>query len=253
MVGQGKGRYAGHGACRPRAWQDRAMTRRAPSKKSPTGRQTAAAAAGCLIVVTAADQQALDLLLTAVRRRMPESALEFPMRITTRRSGSRDAEIAVTRNLFREIERDSAFIAQWEADGHRFGLPNSLHELLMQGKSAVIVAPAEVVAELQETFPIVRVVRLAGQLDAARAPLAPRACLRRIVGPRLAARLEARITLPRTDAVSHPGDLPSAVRALTEALARIVEERERRKKRAAPPAQSRGRREGRPAASSAAF
>ena len=198
--------------------------RHAAAEPPRLGRSPVFTTTGCLIVVSSSDQPALDLLLTAVRRRMPGTTLEFPRRITTRRSGSLDAEIAVTRSLFREIERDGAFVAQWEADGHRFGLPVSVRELLMGGRSAVIAAPAGIIADLQETCPDVRVLRLAGRLDAARAALSPRACLRRIVGRRVATRLEARTVAPTTNALSPPGDLPSAVRILTDALVTIEQE-----------------------------
>lgn len=196
-------------------------------------RRSAAITPGCLVLVVAPEPSALDLLLTAVRRRMPLSAFEFPMRLATRRNGLRDVEIAVSRNVFTQIERDGGMIATWAADGHRFGLPDDVRRLITEGKIVVVAAPAEVAPELQGLFPDLRVLRFTDQLDAARAPLTPRACLRRIVGPRIATRLEARVVMPRTDAISHAGDLPSAVRALSEGLLRIEEERSLRKRRAA--------------------
>ncbi len=201
------------------------MARRAQSKQKAPLRRVSGDCAGCLVVVTAAEQAQLDLLLTAARRRLPSSAFEFPRRITTRRNGPSDAEITITRALFREIEQDGGFIVTWQADGHRFGLPDSVRKLLIAGGSVVVAAPAGVVSELDDICPDVRLLRLAGQLDAARAPLTPKACLRRIVGPRLAERLEAREMPARTDAVPHAGDMPSAVRALSEALIRIERER----------------------------
>lgn len=218
------GGVAGMAQRRRQALQDRMTRHPASGRPSPAG--LSAAAGGCLIVVTPADQPVIDLLLTAVRRRIPDTAIEFPKRITTRRSGSSDADIVVSRNLFREIERDGAFIAKWEAGGHRFGLPGTVREILERGRSAVIAAPAEIIPELQEIVPDVRVVRLGDRLHAARAQLSPRACLRRITGPRLAARLEATPTAPTTDAVFDPNDLPSAIRFLTEVLIRIERERE---------------------------
>lgn len=200
------------------------MTRSAQSNETRASRRSVRSAPGCLIVVTATEQSALDLLLTAARRRLPDSTFEFPKRITTRRNGHTDAELAVTRNLFREMEGDGGFIVTWQVDGHRFGLPDSINRLLLQGNSTVVAAPADVVAELQEACPDVRMVRLTGQLDAARAPLTPRACLRRIVGPRLAQRLEARGMAPTTHSVSHTGDMASAVRALTAALVAIAQD-----------------------------
>ena len=203
--------------------QDRSMAR-GPRSKEQIASDRISGDPGCLVVVTAAEQGQLDLLLTAARRRMPHSKFEFPKRVTTRRDGPSDAEIAVTRNLFREIEKDGGFIAIWQADGHRFGLPDSISRIFSSGRSAVIAAPLGLVGTLDEACPDVRVLRLTGHLDAARAPLTPKACLRRIVGPRLAERLEARGAPARTDAVPHGGDLPSAVRALSEALARIEQE-----------------------------
>ena len=117
--------------------------------------------------------------------------------------------------------RDGGMLATWAADGHRFGLPDNVRRLITEGKIIVVAAPVELAPELQGLFPDLRVLRFTGQLDAARAPLTPRACLRRIVGPRIATRLESRVSMPRTDAISHAGDLPSAVRSLSEGLLRI--------------------------------
>lgn len=208
------------------------MTRNAHTNNCSPGRRSSAITPGCLVLVVAPEPSALDLLLTAVRRRMPHSAFEFPMRLATRRNGLRDVEIAVSRNVFALIERDGGMIATWATDGHRFGLPDDIRRLITEGKIVVVAAPAEVAPELQGLFPDLRVLRFTGQLDAARAPLTPRACLRRIVGPRIATRLESRVSMPRTDAISHAGDLPSAVRSLSEGLLRIEEERSLRKRRA---------------------
>lgn len=198
------------------------MARRAQPKQHIT-RDRMAGDSGCLVLVTAAEQAQLDLLLTAARRRIPHSTLEFPKRVTTRRDGPPDAEIAVTRSLFRQIEQDGGFMATWGSEGHRFGLLDSIQRLLISGRSAVIAAPLNLVGELYDVCPDVRVLRLTGQLDAVRAPLTPKACLRRIVGPHLAERLESR-GAERTIAVPHGGDMPSAVRALSEALARIEQD-----------------------------
>src|SRR5690606_12081209 len=112
-----------------------------------------ARASGRLVVVTAADTSALDFLLTAVRRRMPSTSLEFPKRITTRRNGLPDAEIWVSRSIFRDIERDQRFIVTWQSDGHSFGLPSSIETVVDQGATAVVVAPAPGVPQLRDAFP----------------------------------------------------------------------------------------------------
>ena len=180
-----------------------------------------ARASGRLVVVTAADTSALDFLLTAVRRRMPSTSLEFPKRITTRRNGLPDAEIWVSRSIFRDIERDQRFIVTWQSDGHSFGLPSSIETVVDQGATAVVVAPAHVVSQLQDVFPSVRVVNLAGQLEAVRASLSPRIRLQRVVGPKVAQRLEGQVGGSISAPVLHNGDFPSAVRVLTEALMEI--------------------------------
>jgi len=220
------------------ACQDRIMPPRAePNRRSRT-RSGAARAPGSLIVLAGAETSALDLMLTAVRRRMPHTGLEFPKRITTRRNGLPDAEIWVSRSTFRAIERDHGFAATWQSDGHSFALPACLASLLDQGGSVVIVAPGHIIPDLQETFPDVRKLSLAAQLDAARASLTPKACLRRIVGPRLAQRLEAQSVEINSNSVLHKGDFPSAIRALTEALMEIEQEHavpEMRRSRQIPP------------------
>lgn len=197
---------------------------RAHSRQGSAVRAKDRPVAGCLVVVTAAELSVLDLLLTAARRRLPETTFTFPRRIATRRNGPADAELAATRTLFRQIEQDGGFIATWQAGGHRFGLPDSLRRQLLDGSSAVISAPADIVGDLNELSVDVHTVRLAGGVDAARAALSARACLRRIVGPRQAARLEARNPVMQADALAHDGNIPSAVRVLTEALVRIERE-----------------------------
>ena len=196
------------------------------SCKSPSslGRRGRLPGIGCLVVVTGLQLATLDLILTAARRRMPNTEFEFPNRITTRRSSSSDAELVVTRRLFRQIEQEGGFVATWQSDGQRFGLPDSLRKLLLDGRTAVIAAPSEVVDELRGIGADLRVIRLTCRLDAALASLTPRACLRRIVGPRLARRLEARSLAPRTDVIPYAGDIPSAIQALTDRMARLEHE-----------------------------
>lgn len=191
------------------------------SRQRSPGRPKGGSPRGCLVVVTAAELFALDLMLTAARRRMPDTTFVFPRRITTRRNGPSDTELPVSRALFRQIERDGGFVATWQAGGHRFGLPDSLVKQIVDGDSVVIAAPADVADDLNETCADVHAVRLTGELDAARQALAPRACLRRIVGPRHAARLEARSPAMQTNALAHDGDIRSAVRVLTAALVQI--------------------------------
>jgi len=176
---------------------------------------------GQIVVVTAADTSALDFLLTAVRRRMPSTSLEFPKRITTRRNGLPDAEIWVNRSIFRDIDRDQRFIVTWQADGHSFGLPSNIETIVEQGATAVVVAPAHVVPQLRDAFPSLRVINLADRLEAVRASLSPTARLQRIVGPKIAQRLEGRAGGAISAPVLHNGDFPSAVRVLTEALMEI--------------------------------
>ncbi len=209
------------------------MTRSTHTKISSPARRARSTPPGCLVLVDAPEPSTLDLLLTAVRRRMPDGAFEFPKRLATRQNGQRDVEIAVSRTVFGQMEQDGGMIVTWQADGHRFGLPESIRRLILDGKTAVVAAPAEIAPELQGHCPDLLVLRFTGRLDAARAPLTPRACLRRIVGPRLAKRLESRTFVPRTEAISHAGDLPSAVHALSEGLLRIDEERRLRQRRSA--------------------
>lgn len=200
------------------------MTRWSQTWPCSLGTQSSPSGPGCLIVVTAAELSTLDLLLTAARRRLAHPSLEFPKRIATRRNGPFDAEISVTRTLFRQIEQDGRLVATWEAGGHQFGLPDSLLKLLLEGRRAVIAAPADVIPALQGIDGELRILRLAGRLEAALAPLAPRARLQRIVGPRLADRLGSRAVAARTDLIPYTGDMPSVVRALTESLVRIEQE-----------------------------
>lgn len=195
--------------------------KREHSRLSSAGLLTGRPAPGCLVVVTAAELSVLDLLLTAVRRRMPGTTFAFPRRFATRRNGPAEAELPISRRLFRRIEEDGGFIAIWQAGGHRFGLPDSLRNQLLDGDRAVITAPPDVIANVSEIGGDVHTLRLVGGLDTARAALSPRACLRRIVGPRQAAQLETRCPDMRIEALAHDGDIRSAVRVLTEALVRI--------------------------------
>lgn len=191
------------------------------SRQASAGRSKGVPAPGCLVVLTAGELSVLDLLLTAARRRIPETAFTFPKRIATRRNGPAEAELPVSRSIFRQMEEDGAFSATWQAGGHRFGLPASLSNQLLGGGSAVIAAPADVITNLNDICVDVHTLRLVGGLDAAREPLTPHARLHRILGPRQAARLEARSPALRAKALTHDGDIRLAVRTLTEALVRI--------------------------------
>ncbi len=207
-----------------RGKRDRADKHKSRRWPASLDRRSRVPAIGCLVVVTGLQISTLDLILTAARRRIPNTEFEFPKRITTGRSGCSDAELAVTRRLFRQIEQEGGFVATWQSDGQRFGLPDSLRKLLLDGRRLVVAAPAEVVDELRGIGADLRVLRLTCRLDAALASLTPRACLRRIVGSRLAERLEARTFAPRTDVIPYAGDIPSAVRALTDSLVRLEHE-----------------------------
>lgn len=181
---------------------------------------------GRLVLVVATGQIGPDVLLTAARRRLPDlRSFEFPKLFTTRRNSSRDAEVSVSREMFRDIERDGCFLAAWAAGGHQFGLPQSIRNALIDGSTVVVCVPGHVVADLQETCPDLRVVRLVGGSAAARQSLTPQACLRRMMGPRLAQRLEnGRRLQARTEAVSCTDGVADAVRTLTDVLARIGQE-----------------------------
>ena len=183
---------------------------------------------GCLVLVVAAGQIGSDVLLTAARRRLPDlQSFEFPKLFTTRRNGPRDAEVAVSRETFRAIEGDGCFLVTWAAGGHQFGLPQAVCDSLAGGNTAVVCVPGHVVGDLQDAWPDLRIVRLTGGLDAARESLTPHACLRRMMGPRLAQRLEGRHRLqPPTDAVSCADGVATAIRSLTDVLARIGSEQD---------------------------
>ncbi len=181
---------------------------------------------GRLVLVVAADHAGPGLLLTAVRRRLSDfSDIEFPKLIATRRNGPSDAEAGVTREVFLDLERDGQFLLTWASGGNSFGLPVAVRARLNEGRTVVISAPADIVPELHESCPELHVVRLSGGVDSARQQLTPQACLRRMMGPKLAQRLEGQRLRPRTDAISGADDMASAVRALSSVLSRISEER----------------------------
>ncbi len=181
---------------------------------------------GRLVLVVAAEHAGPGLLLTAVRRRLTDlSDIEFPKLITTRRNGPSDAEASLTREAFQDLERDGHFLLTWNAAGHSFGLPIAIRAKLDEGRTVVIAAPADIVPELHESCPELHVVRLTGGVDSARRQLTPQACLRRMMGPKLAKRLEGQRLRPRTDAISGADDMATAVRALSNVLSRISEER----------------------------
>lgn len=183
---------------------------------------------GRLVLVVATGPYGPDVLLTAARRRLPDlRTFEFPKLFTTRRNGPRDAEVSISRELFRDLEREANFLAAWTAGGHRFGLPQTVRNALMDGSTVVVSVPGHVVSDLQDMCPDLRVVRLVGSIDSARQSLTPQACLRRMMGPRLAQRLEGGYRLQaHTEAVSCADGVADTVRALTEVLARIDREPE---------------------------
>ncbi len=183
-------------------------------------------APGCLVLVVGPEHAGPDLLITAARRRIADlGSLEFPKVVTTRRNGPRDAEVFLGRDVFHDIEREGGFLASWAIAGHRFGLPLSVRADLDAGRTVVVAVPASAVSDFQDTCAEVRVVRLTAGPDAARQTLTPQACFRRMMGPKLAQRLEGRRLQPQTDAVSCGGDVVAAIRGLTDVLARIDQER----------------------------
>lgn len=177
---------------------------------------------GVLLVIVGAELTGPDLIIAAARRRTGHlRAIEYPLRLTTRRGGPQDTEIPMGRMAFGEIEREVGFAATWEAGGHRYALPASLRHILADGRSAVVAAPAGTLSDLHDLCNELRVFRLITALDAAREPLTPRSCLRRMMGARLAGRLEARGFEAGADVITLAGDIAIAVRDLTAAIERI--------------------------------
>jgi ribose 1,5-bisphosphokinase PhnN len=204
------------------------MQSRARANPSPPGHRAPRTARGCLVVVVGPEQWGPDLLLTPVRRRtLHVHSLEFPRILTTRRNGSPDVELPVTRDSFRRIAAEGGFLTSWRMGRHLFGVPSAVCDLVAGGNTVVLVAPAGAVPDLQKTAIELRVIQLKGDLDGIRAALTPQARLRRMMGSKLASRLEVRRAQPRTIEAVHSGDAPSIVRRLTDVLVSITEERQR--------------------------
>jgi ribose 1,5-bisphosphokinase PhnN len=135
--------------------------------------------------------------------------------------------LSTSRRVFREIEGEGGLLLQWETGGVLHGYPSSVDEALSAGSMVVMAAPAFVVSEAVKRWPHVRVLRVTVGTEAARLPLHPRSCLARTMGGKLQRCLQPVSGELAVDAhVHHSGDLSAAVRSLTEALLRLLNEPE---------------------------
>lgn len=172
---------------------------------------------GCLVLVEAADAAGLEGLLTAARRHLVASSwIEFPRRIVTRRNAGPDEE-RVSRRAFRDLQRSGAFLVSWEAGGEGFAVPIAARKALRRGRMVVASVPHGL-ADARTAWARIHRVRITAGTDRVRAPLDPRACLRRTLGPEMCARVNLAAPAAIDATVHHQGNVSAVVERLSATL-----------------------------------
>jgi ribose 1,5-bisphosphokinase PhnN len=191
-------------------------------RQRPAGQIEIANPRGRLLLVVDGHNGEPATIVSAVRRRCADMAgLEFVRCVTTRPDGTPDAEQAMSRRAFRDVERTEGFFATWNVRGHWFGLPASLRDLLRAGRIVVVAAPASIVPDVRAQWLDVRIIRVMAEIDAARSPLEPRLCLARMLGAKVTAQGPVRRGLNVDASITCANNAPAAVRLLTDAVLRL--------------------------------
>ncbi len=198
----------------------------APNRREPT------AASGRLILVLCADPGWLDLILEAARSRLEHlPGLGFAMPVSTR-SLPAGGGVAVKRSGFNALLDVGGLALSWRSDARDYGYTIALSARLSQGETVVAGATVDVVAEARRHWHDVRFIRLAASTDKIRAPLAPRACLSRLAGPRERRQPAlGRLLLDRCEVVvDGEGAVAPAVQRLVAAIEALSSEGRRSRK-----------------------
>ncbi len=124
----------------------------------------------------------------------------------------------MSRRAFRDLQRSGAFLLSWEAGGEGFALPITVRDALRQGRMVVACVPHGLAPDADSAWARIRRVRITAGTDGARAPLDPRACLRRTLGPEMCARVNLAQPTTVDATVHHHGNVPAVVERLSATL-----------------------------------
>lgn len=173
------------------------------------------AGAGVLVVVAGAEGRGKEMLIAIARRRFEaDASLDFPARLTTRSQSNANGDIVVSRRVLREMAEAGELMCRWETEGQAFALGIAARRSLEDGRTVVVVAGRDAVAQLRGVWDDVRVVEVTSGADSVRNALGKRA--------------RTAHDAPRREAVvalHHPGDVAAAVRGFHEIIARMRLER----------------------------
>ena len=154
---------------------------------------------GVLFLVVGASGVGKDSLIDGARKFLEQDvSFWFPKRYITRRGDAGgEAHHPITAEEFERLTKEGAFMLNWSAHGHRYGIPVAAREALSRGRSVIANVSRQVIDEARRQWTPTRVMLITAPRDTLRERLTKR-------GRETAEEIEKR--LDRVDAYRVEGD-----------------------------------------------
>jgi ribose 1,5-bisphosphokinase len=127
---------------------------------------TPAIGPGKLVLVVGPSGAGKDTLLSLARAACADDpTIVFARRVVTREASSAEDNEQISVDGFREAEARAAFAVHWEAHGHAYGLPRSINDDILAGRTVVANVSRTVIAALRHAYASVVVVSITAPTD----------------------------------------------------------------------------------------
>jgi ribose 1,5-bisphosphokinase len=131
---------------------------------------------GRLVLVVGPSGAGKDTLIAGARLAcVGNDTVVFPRRVVTRPSSAAEDHDTVTADAFDRRVGAGAFALWWDAHGHRYGIPSSIHDDIRAGRSVVCNVSRSVTGQARQHYERVAVVLVTAPADVLAARLAARA------------------------------------------------------------------------------
>jgi len=126
----------------------------------------AAIGPGKLVLVAGPSGAGKDTLLSLARAACADDpTIVFARRVVTREASSAEDNEQMSLEAFREARSRGAFIVDWEAHGHAYGLPRSIDDDIRAGRTVVANVSRTVIPALRHAYGNVVVVSITAPAD----------------------------------------------------------------------------------------
>jgi ribose 1,5-bisphosphokinase len=130
---------------------------------------------GRLVLVVGPSGAGKDTLLGLARDACADDgSIVFPRRVVTREASSAEDNEQMSPDEFRQALAQGRFAMNWEAHGHRYGLPRAIDDDIRAGRTVVVNVSRTVIDDARRTYAEVVVVAITAPADVLAARLAMR-------------------------------------------------------------------------------